>query len=276
LRFAPGVLNVLLIALLGLVVPLSRIRLRPTVTIALAGALAVLYALVAQLAFDSGTIVSFVYPLLALALGTASANAVDGILDRRERVNLKSELSRLPSDSSAFFVSYRRDQSSWPADALEKALSARFGSASVFQDSASIAAGEEWPKRIADAVSKCNVMLVLIGPYWLEARTADGSRRIDDPRDWVRLEIETALDAGCVVVPILLDGAVQPKAEQLPASLQPLILRQAMALTTENWNAQLDALLSSIHDGRVREFLASERAAQGGAESARPTGSPED
>ena len=74
----------------------------------------------------------------------------------------------------------------------------------------------------------CRVVLVLIGPNWLEARDETGRRRLDDPQDWVRIEIETALNAsGLDVVPVLVNGARMPRAEELPQSLHPLLRRHA-------------------------------------------------
>jgi CHASE2 domain-containing sensor protein len=265
LQDASGTLNVALIVLLGLAIPLAGVRLRPTLMFALGSGLAVVFAIAVQLAFDGGTIVTFTYPFLALVLGTLGSAGVVSVEERRGRERAELALGRLPSASADFFISYRREQSSWPAGVLKNELAERFGAERVFMDSESLHAGEQWPRRIEEAVKSCSVLLALIGPEWTNARDREGKRRLDDPRDFVRLEIETALRAeGVAVVPVLLDGAKMPRVDELPGSLQPLADRQAVALSAAGWNAELDRLLESIRDGRVRDYLSRERAAPPG------------
>jgi CHASE2 domain-containing sensor protein len=262
LQDASGGLNVLLIVLLGLAVPLAGVRLRPAVMLALGCGFAVVFAVAVQLAFSGGTIVTFTYPFLALVLGTLGSAGVVSVEERRGRERAELALGRLPSATADFFISYRRDQSSWPAGVLKNELAERFGSERVFMDSESLHAGEQWPRRIEEAVKSCSVLLALIGPDWAGASDREGKRRLDNPRDFVRLEIETALQAeGVAVVPVLLDGAKMPRVDELPESLQPLADRQAVALSAAGWNAELDRLLESIRDGRVRDYLSRERAA---------------
>jgi CHASE2 domain-containing sensor protein len=262
LQDASGTLNVLLIVLLGLAAPLAGVRLRPALMFALGCGLAVVFAVAVQLAFDGGTIVTFTYPFLALVLGTLGAAGVVSVAERRGRERAELALGRLPSATADFFISYRREQSSWPAGVLKNELATRFGVERVFMDSESLHAGEQWPHRIEEAVRSCSVLLALIGPEWADARDSEGNRRLDNPRDWVRLEIETALQTVQVaVVPVLLDGAALPRAEDLPESLRPLLDHQAVALSAAGWNAELDRLLESIRDGRVRDYLSRERAA---------------
>jgi TIR domain len=119
---------------------------------------------------------------------------------------------------SAFFVSYRRDQSSFVARSLRSALAARFGDASVFMDVTAISPGQKWPREIQEAILGCRAMLVIIGPYWLAARDpGSGSRRLDDPEDWVRREVEAGLARPeAAVIPVLVDGATMPGDSDLP------------------------------------------------------------
>src|SRR5215813_2477651 len=88
---------------------------------------------------------------------------------------------------------------------------------------------------IEDAVARCDVLLAVIGPRWLTSQDAQGSRRLDDPNDFVRLEIEAALKRGVRVVPVRVDGAAMPAAEQLPPSLRPLARRQAIEMDDTRW-----------------------------------------
>jgi CHASE2 domain-containing sensor protein len=210
-----------------------------------------------QLAFDSGWIVPVLIPVLGLALSALGSTGVDAFVERRQARALQAALGRLlpPPSPRAFFISYRRDQSSWPARILRDELARRFGSTSVFMDTASLEAGQEWPRRIEDAIRGCSVMLVLIGPSWLDARSAGEARRIDDPRDWVRREIEAVLRRpDAAVVPVLLDGAEMPAADVLPESLRPLTDHQAVALTADRLSSEIDELIDSIEQGRIRDY----------------------
>jgi hypothetical protein len=86
---------------------------------------------------------------------------------------------------------------------------------------------------------------------------AGGARRIDDPRDWVRREIETVLRRpDAIVVPVLLDGATMPASEELPESLRALADHQAVGLTVTSLAADIDALIESIEQGRIHEHAA--------------------
>jgi hypothetical protein len=81
-------------------------------------------------------------------------------------------------------------------------------------------AGTDFAKRLSDEVSNCAVLLALIGPHWLDLRDENNERRVDDPNDWVRIEIGTALKRDIAVIPVLLDGAKVPKAHLLPEDLR--------------------------------------------------------
>ena len=128
------------------------------------------------------------------------------------------------------FISYRRADDSWPARWLADWLAGRFGAGVVFQDVDSIQPGDDFAADIEAAVGACAVLLAVIGPQWLAAE-GDAGRRLDDPRDWVRLEIEAAIKRGVRVIPVLVDGARMPSASDLPPSLQDLARRQAVTLS---------------------------------------------
>ena len=103
----------------------------------------------------------------------------------------------------AIFLSYRRSDSVGAAGRLFDRLAEHFGADQVFRDIDSIEAGENFEESIRNALRLATVVLVVIGPRWLEARSQDGARRIDDPADYVRREIETALSSDAAVVPCL-------------------------------------------------------------------------
>ena len=249
--------DILLIVLLAALAPVAALRLSAPLVLVSAIGGAVVYLGIAQLLFGSGTIIPIVDPLLALLLGTAAAIAIDVRVEGEQRQALEATIGAIPKAASDFFISYRRAESAWPARTLRTALSERFTEASVFMDTDSIAAGQEWPRRIEAAIERSSVVLVLIGAAWLDLRDADGNRRIDDPADWVRREIETALaHPEIVVVPILLDGASMPDAADLPESLRPLAGRNAVPLTADDWNAEVERLIGSLRSGQLQRHFA--------------------
>lgn len=91
------------------------------------------------------------------------------------------------------FLSYRRQDTAWQAVALYHRLAERFGEAQIFKDADNIRLGEDFTQKITQEVESCDILLALIGNSWLVASGEDGARRLDDPRDFVRLEIEAAL-----------------------------------------------------------------------------------
>jgi hypothetical protein len=91
----------------------------------------------------------------------------------------------------------------------------------------------------------------LIGPRWLEV--VDARRRIDDPDDWVRREVEAGLQRReAVVVPVLLDGAHPPTDAELPEPVKRLAALHAVAITGDDLTADIDKLVRSVERGRRR------------------------
>jgi hypothetical protein len=140
------------------------------------------------------------------------------------------------------FISYRRDDSRGYAGRLQGDLSRRYSDEHVFRD-VEIPPGADFGEYITGLVDKCNVVLAIIGPSWLDARDREGERRIDKPDDWVRLEIERALARdGVEVIPVLVDGARLPPREELPESLLALRRRNAFELSDRRWDYDVDQL----------------------------------
>lgn len=125
------------------------------------------------------------------------------------------------------FISYRRDDSSYIAGMINERLEKHFGPNSVFLDIDSIPLGLDFRKHISDSVGQCNVLLALIGDSWINSTNDQGSRRLDDPTDFVRLEVESALKRDIPVIPVLVGKARMPSATELPSSLQELAFRNA-------------------------------------------------
>jgi hypothetical protein len=162
---------------------------------------------------------------------------------------------------AGIFISYRRADASWPARWLGDNLARQFGAGVVFQDVDSIQPGDDFAAAIEAAVGACSVLLAVIGPRWMAAE-GDAGRRVDNPADWVRLEIEAALNRSVRIIPVLVDGARMPTADELPPTLRELAHRHAVVLSP----ASLDTrkLVSVLETALEREGKAPRE------ESARP------
>ncbi len=143
------------------------------------------------------------------------------------------------------FICYRREDTAGQAGRLYDRLSARFGKDRIFMDVDSIPFGVDFTEKIIGDLSKCNVLLALIGPRWSAINDSEG-RRIDSPNDPVRIEIETALQLGIRVVPVLVDGAEIPQADDLPAALRPLTRYNAHELNHTSFSSDATRLIADI------------------------------
>jgi hypothetical protein len=144
------------------------------------------------------------------------------------------------------FISYRREDTAYPAAWLFDRLVSRFGRAQVFKDIDSIEPGDDFGEVIGTAVGSCDVLLALIGDRWLTVTDQDGRRRLDDPDDLVRIEIEAALTRSVRVIPILVQGARMPRAGELPPSLAILARRQAHELSPGQFDADTQRLIRAL------------------------------
>ncbi len=143
-------------------------------------------------------------------------------------------------------MSYRREDTAYPAGWLYDRLAVHFGRDQVFKDIDSIELGDDFVEVITAAVESCDVLLALIGDRWLTVTGQDGRRRLDNPGDFVRLEIEAALTRNVRVIPILMAEARMPSEDELPASLAKLARRQALELSPSRFNADTDALVKVL------------------------------
>jgi TIR domain len=153
--------------------------------------------------------------------------------------------SPVTHDPSGIFISYRREDTAANAGRIYDHLSDRFGEDHVFMDVDSIAIGLDFTKAVVEAVSACSLLLVLVGKDWLSSTDNNGRRRIDNPDDWVRIEIETALQRDIPVVPVLVDEAELPYADDLPPSLRPFVRRQAFRLSHPGFRAEIASLIEA-------------------------------
>ena len=144
------------------------------------------------------------------------------------------------------FLSYRRDDSSGHAGRLHDALLERLGPKSVFQDVANIDPGRDFTTAIERALEDCDAVLVVVGPDWLGVPGPPGQSRLEEPDDYVRLELATALSLNVPVVPVLVGGANLPTVAELPDDVAPLAHRQAVVLHDENWHSDVEGLVRSL------------------------------
>jgi len=156
------------------------------------------------------------------------------------------------------FLCYRRDDSAGYAGRVQDRLALEFGRDLLFMDVDAIPLGVNFATVLHNEVAKCEVLLAVIGPHWLDARDDAGSRRLDDPHDFVRIEIGAALQRSIPVIPILLDGAKVPKANQLPKDLEELSLRNGLDVRHASFHSDIDRLVRSLK-GQLAEADAEER-----------------
>jgi hypothetical protein len=149
--------------------------------------------------------------------------------------------------SGKIFISYRRDDSAAVAVGIGQYLAREFGRRNVFID-VDIGAGAKFPAVLEHRLAKCKVLLAVIGPSWLDARDNAGNRRLDDPKDWVRLEIVRALKRGITVIPVLIGGAKLPNKADLPEDLQRLLDHQYALVTTNGFRNEMGGLARDIRE----------------------------
>ena len=155
-------------------------------------------------------------------------------------------------------MSYRREETAYAAGWLFDRLVEHLGAGQVFKDVDSIELGDDFVDAIDTAVGSCDVLLALIGSQWLTTADEQGNRRLDDPADFVRLEIEAALKRGVRVIPILVAGATMPRANEIPPGLARLVRRQALELSPSRFEFDtsrlltvLDKTLAEVRTGRA-------------------------
>ncbi len=156
-----------------------------------------------------------------------------------------------PRQAQQVFVCYRREETAAHAGRVYDAMVSRFGERNVFMD-IDMEPGVDFAERITEVVSGCVALIVVIGPSWADVADADGTRRLDDPDDFVRLEVETALKHDAHVIPTLVHGARMPRREDLPPGLKPLARRNALELSDARWGYDVGRLLSAL-DERVTD-----------------------
>jgi hypothetical protein len=155
------------------------------------------------------------------------------------------------------FISYRRSDSEAEAgrlfDFLERALGAR----NVFKDVDSIAPGVDFRRAVAAYIEKSDVFLLIMGRFWADARNEKGERRLEQPGDFVRMEIQAALSKGVRIIPVLIQGARMPVEADVPEEIAPVLYINALHLRSDpDFRRDCGRLLAEIKAGRVRRRAA--------------------
>lgn len=162
---------------------------------------------------------------------------------------------------SGIFVSYHRDDSAGYAGRLFDRLSAHFGETQVFMDVERMQVGEDIVETIEDAIGSSEILIAIIGRRWL-LNAEDHSHRLDNPNDFVRLEITTAFNRELRVVPVLVQGAVMPQTPDLPNDLAKLSRLNAIELSDLRWQRDADQLISALERILVQREEERRRAAE--------------
>jgi len=148
--------------------------------------------------------------------------------------------------NAKLFINYRREDTAPYAHRLCDHLIPHFGKNQVFIDIDQIDPGEDFVKAINGKVGTCDIVIVAIGPRWLNATDASGSRRLDNEGDFVRMEIVAALQRNIPVIPVLFGRAQMPRSEDLPEALAPISRRNAFELSETRFHADVNRLIEKI------------------------------
>jgi WD40 repeat protein len=146
------------------------------------------------------------------------------------------------------FISYRRSDTARYARRLHERLAEAFGGEYVFIDVDSLKPGEPFPQVIERTLTSSDAVLALIGEDWLTVTDATGRRRLEDPDDFVRIELATALRFDRVVIPVLVANAAMPPARELPEPLRELVERHATELTEDRWENDVARLVRRLEE----------------------------
>jgi hypothetical protein len=146
--------------------------------------------------------------------------------------------------SREVFISYRREDDAGMALALHAHLTRALSEECIFMDvEDGIPPGHDFIQVLEERVAECKIMLVLIGRRWLTAQIGNGERRLDNPDDFVRIEVESAMDMGKTVIPVLINDTEMPRASDLPATMRPFARRQAVFITSKRLRADVEGLV---------------------------------
>ncbi|MEO5843213.1 MAG: toll/interleukin-1 receptor domain-containing protein [Caldimonas sp.] len=159
----------------------------------------------------------------------------------------QTSASALDPVAERIFISYRRQDSADVTGRIYDRLVQRFGKDQIFKDVDSIPLGVDFREHLGSVVGRCNLLLAVIGDQWTGAGPTGATRRIDDAKDFVRLELEAALERGIPVIPVLVRGAALPEESSLPSTLARLSYRHGISVRVDpDFHRDVDRLVAGI------------------------------
>lgn len=148
------------------------------------------------------------------------------------------------ADMAAIFISYRRSDTAGATGRLADALATRFGSHEVFRDVDAIEAGVDFRVALDRALNSARVVLVVIGRSWLSSQSE--WTELEPPEDYVRLEIDEALERNVLLIPVLVEGVEMPGPEDVPPSIRALVYRQGHEMSESRWTYDFERLIELL------------------------------
>jgi TIR domain len=137
--------------------------------------------------------------------------------------------------SGNIFINYRRDDDAGFTQALYGRLEQAFPAERLFMDIDNIEPGLDFVQVLSDEVARCDVVIAVVGKNWLSVTDETGARRLDNPEDFVRIEIESALAHKKRVIPVLVNDARMPRSTELPETMRAFARCNAVRLTHERF-----------------------------------------
>lgn len=169
------------------------------------------------------------------------------VAPRPEPVAIPEAKPKVAIGASHIFVSYRRSDSADIAGRIYDRLIGKFGKGPIFKDVDSIPLGLDFKEYLDMKVGECDVLLAIIGDEWVSASDSGGKRRLDDPTDFVRIEIESALERKIPVIPLLVRDAHMPREDDLPSSLRKLVYRNGTPIRSDpDFHRDMDRLIAAL------------------------------
>jgi TIR domain len=166
---------------------------------------------------------------------------------RRSSPHSTPKAGSVPVNTGHAFISYRRSDSADIVGRIYDRLVEDFGAEPIFKDVDDIPLGVDFKEFLDQKVSECTVLLAVIGDRWVNANDASGKKRLDDPNDFVRVEIESALARDIPVIPLLVRGASMPVTTDLPAGLQKLVYKNGIPIRADpDFHRDMDRLVSAL------------------------------
>jgi len=175
---------------------------------------------------------------------SASAQGETPIVAGRGRTSTPTQHK---ASGNKIFISYRRDDTADVTGRIYDRLVQHFGGNRVFKDVDSIPIGVDFRKYLRSLVDECDTMLAIVGDDWLILRDSLGRRRLDDPGDFVRIEIEAALERDMRIVPVLVEGVIMPRPEDLSETLRVFAYRNGVAIRQDpDFHRDMDRLIKAL------------------------------